>query len=79
MTTYAFYAARADEARSAAGVSTLANVRDRCLRAAAAWEVMASRAERLNRHRAEEEVRRALRQSDAEQLSAPAAPQTACH
>ena len=41
-----FYAARAAEARADAEAATLDNVRDRCLRAANAWEAMAARAHR---------------------------------
>ncbi len=40
------YLARAAEARAAAEETTLANVRDRCLRAEAAWIEMAARADR---------------------------------
>ena len=41
-----FYSARAAEARADANAASLANVRDRCLRAAEAWEAMAARAHR---------------------------------
>ena len=41
-----FYLARAAEARSDAAKATLANVRERCLRAEAAWTTMADRAAR---------------------------------
>ena len=41
-----FYLARAAEARADAAAATLANVRDRCLRAEAAWTAMADRAGR---------------------------------
>jgi hypothetical protein len=41
-----FYAARAAEARTQAEAATLDNVRERCLRAASAWEAMADRAGR---------------------------------
>ena len=40
------YAARAAELRADAAAAVLVNVRARCLRAAAAWADMASRAER---------------------------------
>jgi hypothetical protein len=46
------YLARADEARAEAAAATLANVRDRCLRAEAAWREMAARAERTDQMRA---------------------------
>lgn len=74
MTNSQFYRARADEALMAAGETELANVRDRCLRAAAAWEEMAQRAARMDRHREQEADRRA-RRDDAAALIAAAAPQ----
>lgn len=46
------YAARADEARAEANGTSLANVRERCLRSAAAWEAMAARARRSETMRA---------------------------
>lgn len=54
-----FYRLRADEARRAAELATLNNVRDRHLRAAAAWEAMADRAARTERGRAETDARKA--------------------
>jgi hypothetical protein len=48
------YAARAAEARSDAEAATLDNVRDRCLRAASAWEAMAARAQRGDDFRAKQ-------------------------
>jgi hypothetical protein len=47
-----FYLARANEARADADKASLDNVRDRCLRAAAAWDAMAARAHRTDTHRA---------------------------
>ena len=47
-----FYRARAAEARQAADSATLANVRDRCLRSALAWQDMADRATRTEAGRA---------------------------
>jgi hypothetical protein len=47
-----FYEARAADARSEAAAATLDNVRDRCLRAASAWEAMAARAHRGDTFRA---------------------------
>ncbi len=38
-----FYLARATESAAEARVATLANVRERCLRAEAAWQAMAER------------------------------------
>jgi hypothetical protein len=43
--------ARAAEAAAQANAATLDNVRDRCLRSAAAWNEMAARAERTERMR----------------------------
>lgn len=40
-------------AQADADAATLDNVRDRCLRAAAAWEAMAERQERVERARAQ--------------------------
>jgi hypothetical protein len=54
-----FYRARALEARADAEAAVLDNVRDRCLRAAAAWEAMAARAERSDTHRARIEAEKA--------------------
>lgn len=54
-----FYLARAAEARADAEASSLDNVRDRCLRSAAAWEDMAARAGRTDRMRAELEAKKA--------------------
>ena len=51
-----FYTARAKEARSDAAAATLDNVRDRCLRAAEAWEAMAARAQRSDNFRAKQEA-----------------------
>ena len=46
-----FYAARAAEARADAAAAKLDNVRERCLRAEAAWTAMADRAARSDRAR----------------------------
>ncbi|MFN3725750.1 MAG: hypothetical protein ACK4SZ_05525 [Allosphingosinicella sp.] len=54
-----FYIARAAEARRDAAAATLANVRERCLRAADAWDAMADRAERSERHREADAARKA--------------------
>lgn len=54
-----FYRARAVESQEQADAAPLANVRDRCLRSAAAWEAMASRARRTDKLRAETEARKA--------------------
>ena len=50
---------RAADARRDAEAATLENVRERCLRAAAAWDDMASRVARTERMRAETEAKKA--------------------
>ena len=50
-----FYQTRAEEERTKAEGSTLANVRDGHLRAAAAWQAMADKLERAETARAERE------------------------
>jgi hypothetical protein len=57
-----FYHARAIDARADAEAASLDNVRDRCLRAAAAWEVMADRASRTGKMRERQEAEKAERQ-----------------
>jgi hypothetical protein len=52
MSNLDFYLARAAEARADADTAGLDNVRDRCLRAAAAWDAMAARAQRGDTFRA---------------------------
>ena len=54
-----FYRARAAEARADAEAASLENVRQRCLRAAAAWDDMADRAARTDRMRARQEADKA--------------------
>jgi hypothetical protein len=54
-----FYRERAASARREAEAAVLQNVRDRCLRAALAWDEMASRAARTERMRADAEARKA--------------------
>ncbi|HEX8483104.1 MAG TPA: hypothetical protein VF650_14500 [Allosphingosinicella sp.] len=61
-----FYLARAAEARADAQAATLDNVRNRCLRAAEAWDAMASRARRGDTMRARQEAdKRALAEAGA--------------
>jgi hypothetical protein len=50
-----FYASRAEEARAGADAAQLDNVRDRWLRAEAAWTEMADRAGRIETARSERE------------------------
>lgn len=54
-----FYLARAAEARRDALSATLANVRERCLRAEAAWSEMAARADRGDKMRAKLDAEKA--------------------
>ena len=53
-----FFTERRDAEQKLADAATLANVRDNHLRAAAAWDVLASRAIRGDRLRAEEQRRK---------------------
>ncbi|WP_375397406.1 hypothetical protein [uncultured Sphingomonas sp.] len=54
--TPAFYRTRAAEAQADADAATLDNVRQRALRAAAAWGAMAERSEKVAVQRAEREA-----------------------
>ena len=47
------YLERAEQARADADAATLSNVRERCLRAEAAWRMMAARVERSDKMRAD--------------------------
>lgn len=60
------YLQRAAEARDDADRAVLANVRERSLRAEAAWMVMAERAERTERLRAAHEEAKAAAAASAE-------------
>lgn len=53
------YLLRAEQARAEADEATLDNVRQRCLRAEAAWMEMAGRAERTEKMRASQEAHKA--------------------
>ena len=53
------YRLRAEQARSEANEATLENVRDRCLRAEAAWMEMAARADRTEKMRADQAAAKA--------------------
>jgi len=67
--TREFYRTRAAEALRDAEAASLANVRDRCLRAAAAWEVMASRLARTEKMRAETDARKAAEAAEAAEMA----------
>ena len=60
----------AAQARADAASASLANVRDRCLRAEAAWTVMAERAERTERLRAAHEIAKAHEAAKAAAIAA---------
>ena len=70
-THHQFYLDRAADARRDADAATLSNVRERCLRAAAAWDDMANRVARTERMRAETETRKAA-EAQAAQIVAVA-------
>ena len=57
--TLKFYQDRASHARGEAEAASLDNVRDRHLRAAEAWDVLATRRARTNRLRVETDARKA--------------------
>ena len=59
MSQHDFYRTRAAECRAEAEAATLDNVRQRCLRAEAAWSEMAARAARTERMRARSEAEKA--------------------
>lgn len=61
MTEAELFRSRADEAAALAAGSDLDNVRDRFLRAKAAWEEMAARAERVATQRARNDAEKAAR------------------
>lgn len=60
-----FYRARAEEQRTLSEAATLDNVRERCDRAASAWETMAVRAERTQTMRSQREAASAARMEAA--------------
>lgn len=59
MTPLQMYNERAAECRREADAATLANVRNRCLDSASAWENMAHRAQQTETYRANEAQRKA--------------------
>lgn len=63
--TQNFYVERAADARRSAEASSLDNVRDRFLCAAAAWDVMATRHARVERMRTETDTRKAAEREAA--------------
>ena len=69
-THHQFYLDRAADARRHADAATLTKVRERCLRAAAAWDDMANRVARTERMRAETEAKKAAEALAAETVAA---------
>lgn len=65
MRDYDMYIQRASEARADADAAKLDNVRDRCLRAEAAWKAMADRAARTETMRATLEAHKAAAVAEA--------------
>jgi hypothetical protein len=61
-----FFIARAEQARVEAEAATLAHVRERCRRSEAAWQALASKAERSEQMREQEAERKAAAQLVAE-------------
>ncbi len=59
MSTLEFYSQQAADCRRDADLTQLANVRDRCLSAAAAWDSMADRVRRTQTYRVEDAARKA--------------------
>jgi hypothetical protein len=58
MSTLEFYHERAAQCRAEADLTRLANVRDRCLTAASAWDNMADRVRRTETYRVEDAARK---------------------
>ena len=54
-----FFRARADQARAEGDAATLNHVRERCRRSEAAWSELAAKAERSERLREKEAIRKA--------------------
>ena len=63
------YLARAAECRAQAEAATLANVKERCLRAEEAWNGMAARVQRHEKLRADSDAAKA--EANAEANAAP--------
>lgn len=59
MATIDFYNQRAAQCRAEADLTSLANVRERCLSAASAWDSMADRVRQTQTYRAEGAARKA--------------------
>ena len=73
--TYEFYSARANEAAAAAGKATLANVRDRELRAEKTWRGLAEQARKVKADRETAQAEKdAARAAEAAIIAADIAP-----
>ena len=59
MSTLKIYVERAIQCRQEAATTNLANVRERCIRSASAWESMADQLRVTDTYRADEAVRKA--------------------
>jgi hypothetical protein len=59
MSTLEFYSQRAAECRAEAADSGLVNVRQRCMSAATAWDVMADQVRRTQSYRLDDAARKA--------------------
>lgn len=59
MSTLNFYNEQAAQCRAEADLTSLANVRERCLSAASAWDSMADRVRRTQTYRVEDAARKA--------------------
>ena len=73
MRDYDLYIQRAAEARADADAAILDNVRERCLRAEAAWKAMADRAARTESMRATLEAHKAAAAAEAAEAGEMAA------
>jgi hypothetical protein len=69
MRDFDMYIQRASEARADADAAVLDNVRDRCLRAEAAWKAMADRAARTETMRATLEAHKAATAAETAQVN----------
>ena len=65
-----FFVDQAEQARRDADAATLDNVRERCLRSAAAWAEKARRASRTERMRAESEAAKRVQQMERDAAEA---------
>jgi hypothetical protein len=69
MSTLEFYVERATQCREQAAKTTLANVRERYLRSALAWESMADRLRVAETYRADDAARKAERAANLNRIT----------